>query len=357
MESPALRQVSGAFAVGARTASTCRFCRHSNPPQSKFCNECGSPVGLQPCPACDAINAGDGIVCHACAAPLGDATGGLAEAEAKLAGLQREQAPAGVAVAVTVPGAPFPLPLQAEGAGREAARFRADAPGASPAPDPLRSALAGGDAGFALPRRGARRGALGRRSQRPVLVLLAVAVLAVPYALTRWSVDPPRPTAATVPFSARPLASAGPAAAAVAVATDVDVPGTPPGEEGGASQATPEPQPAPAPALAAAAVAVAAPGAAPSKTVATRATPVATAKPRETTAAKRVTARPAVREPVSGHAGTRSAANAKPPTRTISAGSRSTAPGARAPARAAGAAPSDRCPRGTSPLAGCIPGA
>ena len=34
---------------------SCRFCHHANPSGAKFCNECGSPLHLRPCPRCEAV--------------------------------------------------------------------------------------------------------------------------------------------------------------------------------------------------------------------------------------------------------------------------------------------------------------
>jgi hypothetical protein len=50
--------------------SSCLFCSHANPAGSKFCNECGSPLHLNPCPECAAINDHEAPKCHQCGAPL-----------------------------------------------------------------------------------------------------------------------------------------------------------------------------------------------------------------------------------------------------------------------------------------------
>jgi len=50
--------------------STCHFCAHGNPAGSKFCNECGSPLDLKPCPQCDAMNHVDVDQCYQCRAPF-----------------------------------------------------------------------------------------------------------------------------------------------------------------------------------------------------------------------------------------------------------------------------------------------
>lgn len=49
---------------------TCRFCRHVNPAGAKFCNECGSPLHLRPCPSCEAITDASAQACHQCGASL-----------------------------------------------------------------------------------------------------------------------------------------------------------------------------------------------------------------------------------------------------------------------------------------------
>ena len=48
----------------------CKFCAHSNPEGSKFCNECGSPLNFAPCPRCEAINSVSDRECFQCGAPL-----------------------------------------------------------------------------------------------------------------------------------------------------------------------------------------------------------------------------------------------------------------------------------------------
>jgi hypothetical protein len=50
-------------------ALSCSLCRHVNPPGSKFCNECGSPLRLTPCLQCDAVNDVGSATCHQCGAP------------------------------------------------------------------------------------------------------------------------------------------------------------------------------------------------------------------------------------------------------------------------------------------------
>ncbi|HJU24101.1 MAG TPA: zinc ribbon domain-containing protein [Casimicrobiaceae bacterium] len=50
--------------------TSCRFCSSRNPAAAKFCNECGSPLDLKPCPHCDAINHLAVDICHQCGAAL-----------------------------------------------------------------------------------------------------------------------------------------------------------------------------------------------------------------------------------------------------------------------------------------------
>jgi hypothetical protein len=50
--------------------SSCRFCTHSNPAGAKFCNECGSPLALMPCPSCSAISDMSAGECHQCGRPF-----------------------------------------------------------------------------------------------------------------------------------------------------------------------------------------------------------------------------------------------------------------------------------------------
>ena len=51
---------------------TCSFCNHANPAGARFCNECGSGLGLRPCPRCDAINDVGASYCHQCGALLNE---------------------------------------------------------------------------------------------------------------------------------------------------------------------------------------------------------------------------------------------------------------------------------------------
>jgi hypothetical protein len=195
----------------------CRFCRHVNPSGAKYCNECGAPIALQPCPACDAINAGDALVCHACTAQLGGPGGeGLDDAEAKLAVLQRahgmRDGSGGTAGAATTARTAAP-------AGQDEVfaierRDRHTMPAGGPEAGEQATGLASIPAGTALADLPRRRKGLGRRAQRPVLVLLAIAVLAVPSVLTRSLQDsaaPGRigPTVSALPAITHPAESPG----------------------------------------------------------------------------------------------------------------------------------------------------
>jgi hypothetical protein len=51
-------------------AADCSFCQHANPPEAKFCNACGAPLYLVPCPHCGAVNETTAIACHQCARKL-----------------------------------------------------------------------------------------------------------------------------------------------------------------------------------------------------------------------------------------------------------------------------------------------
>jgi len=71
-------------------SQTCSFCNHANPAGAKFCNECGSGLGLRPCARCDAINDVGATFCHHCGAllneraatPVGNAPQSAREVEA-----------------------------------------------------------------------------------------------------------------------------------------------------------------------------------------------------------------------------------------------------------------------------------
>jgi len=56
------------------SAFSCSSCRHVNPPGSKFCNECGSPLRLTPCRECEALNDVGSATCHLCGAALAPST-------------------------------------------------------------------------------------------------------------------------------------------------------------------------------------------------------------------------------------------------------------------------------------------
>ena len=51
-------------------AAECSFCQHTNPPDAKFCNSCGAPLYLVPCPHCGALNEITASACHQCARTL-----------------------------------------------------------------------------------------------------------------------------------------------------------------------------------------------------------------------------------------------------------------------------------------------
>ncbi len=48
----------------------CPFCKHQNPADAKFCNECGSPLHLTPCGACGAVNNVTDAQCWRCGGVL-----------------------------------------------------------------------------------------------------------------------------------------------------------------------------------------------------------------------------------------------------------------------------------------------
>src|SRR5205814_1650587 len=48
----------------------CRFCDHANPAGARFCNQCGSPLYLKPCPQCEAVNNSAAPQCFQCGATL-----------------------------------------------------------------------------------------------------------------------------------------------------------------------------------------------------------------------------------------------------------------------------------------------
>jgi hypothetical protein len=376
----------------------CRFCGQVNPCAAKYCNECGAPIALQPCPACDAINAGDALVCHACTAPLRGSGGeGLDDAEAKLAVLQRAHGmgddrggPAGATTARAAPPAGQDEIFAVE------RRDRRSMPAGGPEADESVS-LASVAAGLAFADLPRRRKGLGRRSQRPVLVLLAIAVLAVPFVLTRslqgsaapGRIPPPAellaigvaPVAANAVVSSPALGAVVPSLLPVALLPGVGA--ATDGSDRSAGYATPLVEPTNSA------------GASPGEVTKPRpAAPVFRGAPGKEPAAHAAAKPPRQQSVARGEAGSRrqepvarsdaksqrqdaSRPDAKPSGTNVSAAKSSrqaaaspakssprAAPSSlgrsaasKPPARAAGATPEERCPRGTSVLAGCLPGA
>lgn len=50
----------------------CGFCAHANPADSRYCNACGAPLRVQPCPHCGTVNDSTAAICQECEAPLAD---------------------------------------------------------------------------------------------------------------------------------------------------------------------------------------------------------------------------------------------------------------------------------------------
>ena len=75
-----------AFVSGTMSASRCRFCDHDNPDGARFCNSCGSPLYLKPCPRCEAVNDTAAEQCYECGAALetGASSPALAATEAPI---------------------------------------------------------------------------------------------------------------------------------------------------------------------------------------------------------------------------------------------------------------------------------
>lgn len=51
---------------------TCGFCNHANPANSRYCNACGAPLRVQPCPQCGSVNDATAATCQECGAALTD---------------------------------------------------------------------------------------------------------------------------------------------------------------------------------------------------------------------------------------------------------------------------------------------
>src|SRR5262245_55098157 len=49
-------------------SAACPFCERVNPPDARFCNDCGAPLYLVPCFRCGAVNDPTAPKCHQCGA-------------------------------------------------------------------------------------------------------------------------------------------------------------------------------------------------------------------------------------------------------------------------------------------------
>jgi ribosomal protein L40E len=131
--------------IAVMSSLSCSFCQHANPPDAKFCNECGSPLNLEPCARCEAVNDVHATRCHGCGAeldrnPLAAANGtapghavvdadpsctsivkALETVEADLATIARSEAVAGV---VTVGPSEEPVPELQQPTSRRTHRLR-----------------------------------------------------------------------------------------------------------------------------------------------------------------------------------------------------------------------------------------
>ena len=63
--------------------SRCRFCDHDNPGGARFCNACGSPLHLKPCPRCEAVNDTAAAQCYECGTSLETGVASSISVEAK----------------------------------------------------------------------------------------------------------------------------------------------------------------------------------------------------------------------------------------------------------------------------------
>ena len=59
----------------------CRQCRHANPPETKFCGECGTRLQSS-CPACQAVNTPSNKFCSECGQRLASVAAAPAPAAA-----------------------------------------------------------------------------------------------------------------------------------------------------------------------------------------------------------------------------------------------------------------------------------
>jgi len=76
------------------SAFSCLFCSHANPAGSRYCNECGSPLRLKPCPECDAVNDLEAVNCYQC-------SGSLIARSVEVSAVESEKQPA---ASVSAPG-------------------------------------------------------------------------------------------------------------------------------------------------------------------------------------------------------------------------------------------------------------
>jgi Double zinc ribbon len=84
----------------------CRFCEHDNPAGARFCNECGSPLYLKPCPQCEAVNDGAAPQCFQCGAALPKDDADQEASVAAMAVLSNATESAGAPGGVERPSAP-----------------------------------------------------------------------------------------------------------------------------------------------------------------------------------------------------------------------------------------------------------
>lgn len=208
----------------------CRFCGHGNPAGARFCNACGEPLHLMPCPYCEAINDRAAVRCHKCHRALPDPAPASAAAapasEARLAPLAD-------------------LPRLDERVFIRRSRMDAD-PAISPlgreephfAPEHARNITPDDSAAVHASARSPWRDPKPRRA--PVIFgLVGVAVLAAVYALQHYDFPVLRPTAAANAIAPTAPAEPAPPSSSATVTPDTTTSATPGNAQGPAAAPPP----------------------------------------------------------------------------------------------------------------------
>lgn len=228
----------------------CRFCSHRNPERSSFCNACGSPLHLAPCPQCEAINNASDDRCVRCGAVLPAAVAEPVEHEPVVEAAEAAAGSVPIALADRLEEAPLaqaawsvdepPAPVEpAAGVDDDLPAVAARAHASDWKPDRLRGILLG--VAFVV-----IFGAVAWTALNAPRALDAITPGTPPTAAPRPApAEATQPTAAPVepaqPTIAAPVEQAAPQAPASAQDAPVEADTSPPPTAPSASVETPEP--------------------------------------------------------------------------------------------------------------------